>query len=136
MKNTFFSKSANRMKDAIKKAEKKEIVFSKDKPIQVGISVKNSFVAWIGRGFPKWDSYTFKHVDVSQSDLSILVNVKLLVVIHTIYTQKINAVVNFAFEYGIPILWINNVLPPKDKAWFFSKISKKIYWELICQTAK
>jgi hypothetical protein len=136
MKNVFLSKSRRLIKAANKESAKTEAVFSKDNPIQVGMTVKNDFIAWLGKDFPKQDFYGFKNLDAAKSDLSFLINAKLLVIIHTLYTQRVSAAVNFAFEYGIPILWINDTFPPKSKAWFFDAVSKNICWELICQLTK
>lgn len=136
MKPIFVSQSAKRAKTVAKKSLETEAVFSKDNPIKVGVAVKNAFVAWIGRDFPKQDFYGFKNLDVAKSDLSILVNARLLVIIHTIYSQKVSTAVNFAFEYGVPVLWVNNTFPPKNKIWFFDVISNDIRWELICQMTK
>lgn len=136
MKPIFVSKSSKKAKAVAKKSLGTEAIFSKGNPIQVGAVVRNDFIAWIGRGFPKRDSFGFKNLDIAKSDLSILVNAKLLVIIHSIYLQRVNAAVNFAFEHGIPILWVNNISPPKDKTWFFDAISNDIRWELICQMTK
>lgn len=133
-KNVFISKSSRLAKD--KKLEKRGLMLLDPKPIQVGLLAKNAFIAWIGRDFSKQDHYGFKNIDISKLDLSILVNAKLLIVIYTSYSKKVNAAVNFACEYGIPILWINSILPPVNKAWFFNEVSNSIYWELICQMAK
>lgn len=132
-KNIFRSKSAKKDKAKIAKAE---IVFSKINPIRIGVTVNNDFIAWLGRDIPKQDLYGFKNIDIIKSDLSVLVNAKLLIVAFTVYSLKVNAAVNFAFEHGIPILWINSVFPPKDKAWFFNAVSNDVYWELICQLAR
>ena len=133
MGNLFYSKSSSKVKA---KAEKTEMVFSKTNPIQVGVAINNDFIAWIGRDLPKYNLYGFKNIDIIKSDLSVLVNAKLLIAVFTVYSLKVNAAVNFAFEHGIPILWINSTCPPKDKAWFFNAVSNDVCWELICQMAK
>lgn len=136
MKPVFVSQSAKRAKVVAKRFDETKLMLSDPKAIQVGIHIENNFIAWIGKDFPNKDQYGFKNLDIAQSDLSILVNAKLLVIIHTTYSRKVNAAVNFAYEYGIPTLWIDSILPPGDKVWFFNAVSNDIYWELICQLAK
>lgn len=135
-KNVFRSKSRVLALDEVKKAQEKFFSPPALKKVKVFTSVKSNFIAWIGRNLPKGDVYGFKNLDISKSDVSILVDAKLLVVHCTNYSGRVGSVVNFAFEYGVPILWVNYGFPPKDKAWFFKKVSKDVYWELICQMAE
>jgi len=100
------------------------------------VVIRKFVIAWIGHDFPRGDAYGFTNIDISKQDISVLVNVSLLCVMNTFYSNKVSSIINFAFEYGVPILWINKEYPPKDKIWFFKDYAKSISWELICQIAK
>ena len=135
MDDTFHSKSRTLALDVVKKVENVQQRYHISQAPVFRVTGDNS-IAWIGNNLLKSDAYGFRNLDISNSDLSILLNVKLLVVHFTSFLQKVEAAVNFAYEYGIPILWINYKFPPKDKIWFFGGTSKNVSWELICQMAQ
>ena len=133
MKNTFISKSARIIKAKRRKIEKTNPISL----ISKEVSVKSgSYILWIGSDIPKENLYGFRNLDARSLDSSVLVHASLLVVLHTFITSKVNALIFFAYEYGVPILWIHDFLPPQGRLWFFKETSKTISWELICQMAR
>mgnify|MGYP001034949524 CR=1 FL=1 len=133
---TFRSKSRVLALESIKRNKGDVFSLPTSGKREIFTSVGNNFIAWIGRSIPKDNLYGFRNIDISESDLSILVDAKLLVVAYISCLGKVESAVNFAYEYGIPILWVNSFFPSKEKAWFFDNTSKTICWELICQMAR
>jgi len=95
-----------------------------------------NFIAWAGEKCPNENMYGFHFVDSSSVDVSSLINVKLLIVHDAYFTASVNAVIRFAYEYGIPILWVGSQMPPDEKQWFFKAFSTKLNWELVCSIIK
>jgi hypothetical protein len=144
MSVSFISASARRIVEEKKSLPRGRIVPKNTAPKEIirierrytPVPSYGNFIAWAGEKCPDENMYGFHFVDSSSVDVSSLINVKLLTVHDTYFTASVNAVIRFAYEYGIPILWVGSQMPPDEKQWFFKAFSTKLNWELICSIIK
>lgn len=136
MANTFYSKSASRQKHN-KKGLKTHIII-KD-AVEKAVYVADP-VLWIGvdrhNFFDRGKFFGFNSIWFGNKDLSVLLHAKCLVVCYAdMYGKAVNAV-NFACEYGIPVLWYHKHLPPEAYFWSFKcmigNLDQRAFWEIVC----
>lgn len=136
MKNTFISKSSKRFrkpKDSVTLAPPREILINRDVYV-------TSPIIWIGKDlcnfFEHGKLFGFSCVWLENKDLSVLIHSKCLIISYADVFGKVVKAINFACEYGVPIMWLHRHLPPEVCFWSFNAMlngkSPKSFWRNIC----
>ena len=136
MANIFISKSARTVN---KKAGK--VISTIEKP---KFRFDNNFIAWIGS-----DSYDLAKASCAygfdefwyktKADLEKILFAKAVILCNVLMTPDVLAAINFAAEYGVPLVWIHSYRhPPARQIWSFTfcinyqpKIT--LFWRALCR---
>ena len=137
MGKPFYSKSRQRSEAAlqIKAAPVQRHVVEKE------IHVTESLL-WIGvdkhNFFDLGQALGFNPVRFRDKDLSVLIRAKCLILCYADLYGKTISAVNFACEYGIPVLWHHKHLPPETYFWSFKRMfhntNPRAFWETVCNS--
>lgn len=105
MKNVFISKSARASKGEALSIVRKVVVFK-----------NTNLIVWIGNDlnmlFENCFGVTAKKID-KDTDISGIVKARFLVVCYVeILLPYMIRFINFACEYGVPVVWIGSLSPP------------------------
>ena len=136
MKNTFFSRSSRKCqkaKDSVALVPPHETLINKD------VYVTNPII-WIGNDlcnfFESGKLFGFGCIWLENKDLSTLIHSKCLIISYADIFGKTANAVNFACEYGIPVIWLHRHSPPEAYFWSFKAIlngkSPKSFWRNVC----
>lgn len=77
----------------------------------------------------------FNVVDLAREDPSIMIGSMALLITSNSYDDKMNSIVCFAKEYGIPVLWIGDVRPPMNRMSNFTMVTDDCndVWRFLCK---
>jgi hypothetical protein len=120
MSLTFRSKSASNVKV-------KDVVLQK-------VEVRAQYVITFGNPLLK-NIEGLKYIDFGDNDTSIICGALAVVLCSNVYDSKINNIVCFAREYGVPLIWLGLKRPPESKLFNFALATDDmgLAWRYLCQ---